>query len=57
VLAVTDGPGPLGLWKATRWGELRARLPIMYEHGGEGQIIKLADEAIRETIALEFPQF
>jgi excisionase family DNA binding protein len=46
-----------GLWEAARRGELRTHLPIGYEHDREGRIIKVADEAIRETIALILAKF
>lgn len=46
-----------GLWEAARRGELRTHLPIGYEHDRNGQIVKLADEAIRETIELVFSKF
>jgi DNA invertase Pin-like site-specific DNA recombinase len=46
-----------GLWEAARRGELRTHLPIGYEHDRDGRIVKTADEAIRETIALVFTKF
>src|SRR2546425_3254557 len=46
-----------GLWEAARRGELRTHLPIGYEHDREGRIIKVADEAIRETITLILAKF
>jgi len=46
-----------GLWEAARRGELRTHLPMGYEHDREGRIIKVADEAIRETIALILAKF
>ena len=46
-----------GLWEAARRGALRTHLPIGYEHDREGGIVKVADEAIRETIALIFSRF
>jgi excisionase family DNA binding protein len=46
-----------GLWEAARRGELRTHLPIGYQHDHESRIVKVADEAIRETIALIFSKF
>jgi hypothetical protein len=46
-----------GLWEAARRGELRTHLPIGYQHDHQGRIIKVADEAIRETMALIFAKF
>jgi DNA invertase Pin-like site-specific DNA recombinase len=46
-----------GLWEAARRGALRTHLPIGYQHDHEGRIVKVADEAIRETLALIFSQF
>jgi excisionase family DNA binding protein len=46
-----------GLWEAARRGALRTHLPIGYEHDGEGRIVKVADEAIRESVALIFSKF
>ncbi len=46
-----------GLWEAARRGELRTHLPIGYEHDRAGRIIKVADEAIRETITLILAKF
>jgi excisionase family DNA binding protein len=46
-----------GLWEAARRGELRTHLPIGYQHDRDGRIVKVADEAIRETIALIFAKF
>jgi DNA invertase Pin-like site-specific DNA recombinase len=46
-----------GLWEAARRGELRTHLPIGYQHDRQGRIVKVADEAIRETIALIFSKF
>lgn len=46
-----------GLWEAARRGELRTHLPIGYEHDREGRIVKVADEAICESIALIFSKF
>ena len=46
-----------GLWEAARRGALRTHVPIGYEHDREGRIVKVADEAIRETIALIFSKF
>ena len=46
-----------GLWEAARRGELRTHLPMGYEHDREGRIIKVADEAIRETITLILAKF
>src|SRR5262252_3389533 len=46
-----------GLWEAARRGALRTHLPIGYAHDREGRIVKVADEAIRETIALIFSKF
>jgi excisionase family DNA binding protein len=46
-----------GLWEAARRGVLRTHLPIGYAHDHEGRIVKVADEAIRETIALIFSKF
>src|SRR5713226_1868678 len=46
-----------GLWEAARRGELRTHLPMGYEHDREGRIIKVADEAIRETITLIVAKF
>src|SRR5437899_4099266 len=46
-----------GLWEAARRGELRTHLPIGYAHDREGRIIKVADEAIRETITLILAKF
>jgi Recombinase/Resolvase, N terminal domain len=46
-----------GLWEAARRGALRTHLPIGYAHDREGRIVKVADEAIRETIALILSKF
>jgi DNA invertase Pin-like site-specific DNA recombinase len=46
-----------GLWEAARRGQLRTHLPIGYQHDRDGRIVKAADEAIRETIALVFTKF
>jgi excisionase family DNA binding protein len=46
-----------GLWEAARRGALRTHLPIGYEHDHEGRIVKVADEAIRESIGLIFSKF
>src|SRR2546428_1968119 len=46
-----------GLWEAARRGALRTHLPIGYRHDQESRIVKVADEAICETIALIFPKF
>jgi excisionase family DNA binding protein len=46
-----------GLWEAARRGELRTHLPIGYRHDREGRIVTVADEAVRETIALIFAKF
>jgi excisionase family DNA binding protein len=46
-----------GLWEAARRGALRTHLPIGYQHDHEGRIVKVADEAIRETLALIFSKF
>src|SRR5712691_912904 len=46
-----------GLWEAARRGALRTHLPIGYQHDHEGRIVKVADEAIRETISLIFSKF
>jgi DNA invertase Pin-like site-specific DNA recombinase len=46
-----------GLWEAARRGDLRTHLPIGYQHDREARIVKVADEAIRETIALIFAKF
>src|SRR6202158_612806 len=43
-----------GLWEAARRGALRTHLPIGYQHDRENRIVKVADEAIRETIGLIF---
>src|SRR5438105_13205611 len=45
------------LWEAARRGELRTHLPIGYAHDRDGRLVKVADEAIRETIALIFSKF
>ena len=46
-----------GLWEAARRGALRTHLPIGYQHDRENRIVKVADEAIRETISLIFAKF
>jgi DNA invertase Pin-like site-specific DNA recombinase len=46
-----------GLWEAARRGALRTHLPIGYQHDHDGRIVKVADEAIRETLALIFSKF
>jgi DNA invertase Pin-like site-specific DNA recombinase len=46
-----------GLWEAARRGELRTHLPMGYEYDREGRLIKVADEAIRETISLILAKF
>jgi len=46
-----------GLWEAARRGALRTHLPIGYQHDREGRIVKVPDEAIRETISLIFSKF
>jgi excisionase family DNA binding protein len=46
-----------GLWEAARRGELRTHLPIGYQHDRENHIVKVTDEAIRETIGLIFSKF
>lgn len=46
-----------GLWHAARRGELRTHLPIGYEHDRDNRIVKVADEAVRESIALIFSKF
>ena len=46
-----------GLWEAARRGALRTHLPIGYRHDQESHIVKVADEAICETIALIFTKF
>lgn len=46
-----------GLWEAARRGELRTHLPVGYQHDRDGRIVKVPDEAIRETIALIFAKF
>ena len=46
-----------GLWEAARRGELRTHLPIGFEHDRDNRIVKVTDEAIRETIALIFSKF
>ena len=46
-----------GLWEAARRGELRTHLPMGYQHDQHNRIVKVADEAVRETIALIFSKF
>ena len=46
-----------GLWEAARRGELRTHVPIGYQHDREGRIVKVPDEAIRETITVIFAKF
>jgi DNA invertase Pin-like site-specific DNA recombinase len=46
-----------GLREAARRGELRTRLPVGYQHDHDGRIVKMADEAVRQTIALVFTKF
>jgi DNA invertase Pin-like site-specific DNA recombinase len=46
-----------GLWEAARRGELRTHLPVGYEHDQVGRIVKTADEAVQQTIALVFSKF
>jgi DNA invertase Pin-like site-specific DNA recombinase len=46
-----------GLWEAARRGALRTHLPIGDQHDREGHIVKVADEAIRESISLIFSKF
>ena len=46
-----------GLWEAARRGALRTHVPIGYQHDHEGRIVKVPDEAIRETISLIFSKF
>jgi DNA invertase Pin-like site-specific DNA recombinase len=46
-----------GLWEAARRGALRTHVPSGYQHDREGRIVKVPDEAIRETISLIFSKF
>ena len=46
-----------GLWEAARRGALRTHVPIGYQHDREGRIVKVLDEAIRESISLIFSKF
>src|SRR5215469_4749566 len=46
-----------GLWEAARRGELRTHLPMGYQYDHQSRIVKVADEAVRETIALIFSKF
>ncbi len=46
-----------GLWEAARRGALRTHVPIGFQHDHEGRIVKVADEAICETISLIFSKF
>lgn len=46
-----------GLWEAARRGELRTHLPMGFEYDRDGRTVKVADEAIRATIALIFSKF